>query len=121
MRGTIGDVLRLAPVTNPDIYLETMNQIVRAISEHQAIPVVLSPFVFGGQRSDRLARACVPRLQKVVAAIPRAHYVDVYAALDKHPRRRMLLADGTHLSLEGQAIVGECLFAALAKVIRDKK
>lgn len=64
MRGVVGDALRLTPVTNPEIYLETMNHVVQTISESPAIPVVLSPFVFGGHRSDRIARACVPRLQK---------------------------------------------------------
>jgi hypothetical protein len=47
-------------------------------------------------------------------------YVDVYSALDRHPRREMLLSDGTHLTLKGQAIVGECLAAALAEIIRAK-
>jgi lysophospholipase L1-like esterase len=120
LRGIIGDLLRLTPVTPPEIYLDTLGRIVRAIAGHQAVPVVLSPFVFGDGRSDRLARACVPRLQQVVAAIPNARYVEVYSALDKYPRRQMLLGDGTHLSLRGQAVVGECLFTALAMIIRDK-
>ena len=119
-QGIIGDRLRLTPVTPPEVYLETMGQIVRTISEHQAVPVVLSPFVFGGRRSDRLARDCVPRLQQVVAAIPNAHYVEVYSALDQQPRRTMLLGDGSHLTLKGQAVVGECLLASLAKIIANK-
>lgn len=124
IRGMLGDLLQLSPVTPPAIYLETMGRIVRMISEIGAIPVVLSPFVFGAQRSDRIARDCVRRLQRVVAvaaAIPSAHYVDVYSALDQYPRREILLSDGTHLTLKGQAVVGECLAAALAGVIRAKK
>jgi lysophospholipase L1-like esterase len=119
LRGILGSLLQLTPVTPPDIYLETMGQMVRTIAAANVVPVVLSPFVFGSSNSDRVARACVPRLQSAVAAVPGAHYVEVYSALDKFPRRQMLLGDGTHLSLQGQAVVGECLFAALAKIIRD--
>jgi lysophospholipase L1-like esterase len=118
--GIIGDLLRLTPVTPPEIYLETIGQMVRAISEHQAVPVVLSPFVFGGHCSDRIAHDCAQRLQRLLATIPNAHYVDAYSALNQYPRSQMLLRDGYHLSLKGQAVVGEYLFASLAKIFRDK-
>ena len=118
--GLIGDLLRLTPLTPPEIYLETMGRMARTISEHQAVPVVLSPFVFGGHRSDRIARDCARRLQRLLATIPKAHYVDAYSALNQHTRSQMLLRDGCHLTLKGQAVVGECLFASLAKIIQDK-
>jgi len=118
VRGILGDLLQLPPVTAPEIYLETMNRMIRAVAEKPAIPVLLSPFVFGGHRSDRLARECAARLRQVVAVIPSAHYVDVYTVLNHRPRHQMLLSDGTHLSLQGQAMVGDCLFAALAKIVR---
>ncbi len=121
VRGMLGDLLQLSPVTPPEIYLETMGQMVRMVAEAKMIPVVLSPFVLGDQRSDRLARDCVPRLQEIVAAIPQAHYVDVYSALDQYPRREILLSDGTHLSLKGQSVVGASLAAALSEVIGAKK
>ena len=100
--------------------LETMDRMVRMISDIHALPVVLSPFVFGAQRSNRIARGCVPRLRQIVAAIPGAHYVDVYSVLDQYPRREILLADGTHLSLKGHAVVGECLAPVLAEIVRDQ-
>ena len=121
LQGFVGDALGLSSVTPPEIYLETMAQMIRAIADQGAVPVVLSPFVFGGQRSDRLARKCVASLQPVVAAMPAARYVNVYAALDRHPRRLMLLGDGTHLSVQGQAVAGECLAAVLAPIIRERK
>ena len=86
IQGIIGDALHLAPVTAPEVYLETMGRMVRAISEHGASVVVLSPFIIGGKCSDRIARNCVPLLEEIVTAIPRSHYVNAYAALDKHPR-----------------------------------
>lgn len=118
--GIIGDLLRLAPATPPAIYLETMSNMARTISEHQAIPVILSPFVFGGCRSDRIARDCAQRLRRLLATIPNARYVDAYSALDQHPRSQMLLRDRCHLTLEGQAVVGQCLFASLANIFKDK-
>ncbi|MEY4917468.1 MAG: hypothetical protein RL616_1381 [Verrucomicrobiota bacterium] len=116
-RGIIGNALQLTSVTPAEIYLETMDQIVHAIAEHGAIPVVLSPFVFGGHRSDRIARNCVSPLEKIVSAIPKAYFVNAYAALAAQPRREMLLRDGSHLSLKGQAVVADSLFAALAKIV----
>lgn len=116
-RGLIADALQLTPVTPAEIYLETMDQIVHAIAEHGAIPVALSPFVFGGHRSDRIARKCVSPLEKIVCAIPKAHFVNAYAALAAQPRREMLLRDGSHLSLKGQAVVADALFATLAKIV----
>ena len=61
----IGDGLSLKPVTPPDIYLETMHSLALTLVKHQVIPVVLSPFVFGGRRSDRIARDCGGRLQQI--------------------------------------------------------
>jgi len=118
--GMIGDLLQLAPVTPPEIYQETLCSMARAISEHQAIPVVLSPFVFGGRRSDRIARDCAQRLPRLLASIPNARFVDAYSALNQYPRGEVLLRDRCHLTLKGQAIVGECLFASLAKIIKKK-
>lgn len=118
-QGFLGDVFRLMPVTPPEIYLENMKLLTQTLLEHQVIPVVLSPFVFGGQRSDRITRDCAGRLQQSVAALPKAVYVDAYAALDRHPRWRMLLGDGTHLSIEGQKVVGDALFLCLKKLIDD--
>jgi lysophospholipase L1-like esterase len=116
-QGFLGNALSLTPVTPPEIYLENMNLLIRTLLEHRVIPVVLSPFVFGGQRSDRIARDCAGRLQQSMAAFPKAVYVDAYAALDRHPRWRMLLGDGTHLSIEGQKVVGDALFLCLKKLI----
>lgn len=120
-QGIIGDLLRLPSKTVPDIYLETMDQMTRAVLEHGAIPVVLSPFIFGGQRSDRIARDCTQCLQRLLATIPNAHFVDAYSALDRYPRGLMLLGDGMHLTLKGQAVVGECLFASLLTISREQQ
>jgi lysophospholipase L1-like esterase len=120
LHGLIGDALRLSPVTPPEVYLETMTKITRTLLEHQVVPVILSPFVFGGRRSDRIARNCSNRLQQAVAALPKAVFVDAYAALDQFPRRQMLLGDGTHLSIEGQKIVGEVLFLRLKNILDNQ-
>ena len=121
IQGIIGDALQLEPVTAPEIYIETVGRIVHAISEHGTSVVVLSPFIMGGKCSDRIARNCVPRLEEIVAAIPRCHYVNAYAVLDKHPRSQMLLRDGTHLSLNGHDVVSGCLFETLVEVIESIK
>ena len=69
-QGMVGDLLRLGPVTPPEIYLETMREIIRTVAGQPAIPVILSPFVFGGHRSDRLARTAIYHLRQIVGAVP---------------------------------------------------
>jgi lysophospholipase L1-like esterase len=120
IQGLVGDGLRLSPVTPREVYLATMNLLARTLLEHQVVPVVLSPFVFGARRSDRFARDCAGRLQQSLAALPRAVYVDAYSALDRHPRWRMLLCDGSHLSLEGQRVVGEALYPCLKNIVENQ-
>jgi lysophospholipase L1-like esterase len=97
-----------------------MTQLARTLLANQVIPVILSPFIFGGGRSDRLARDCAGRLQQALAALPQAVYVDAYSEMDQHPRRRMLLADGSHLSLAGQRVVGEVLYPALKNLVDNQ-
>ncbi len=116
-RGLLADVLRLPPVTPLEVYLQTMEQLTRTLLDHQIVPVVLSPFVFGGQRSDRFARDCTRRLGHRVSSLPNAVYIDAYTALDQHPRRQMLLSDGTHLSLAGHCVIGDALFHGMKDLI----
>ena len=113
----IGTGFNLKPVTPPEIYLATVMQLVRTLLEHEVTPVVMSPFVFGGRRSDRIARDCAGHLNGLLAAVPKAVYVDAYAALSHQPRRRMLLRDGSHLSLAGQQVVADALFPALKNIL----
>ena len=116
-QGLAGDLLQLEPVTPVEIYLETMGELAVTLLENNIVPVVVSPFVFGSHRSDWNARYCAGRLQKFLTRLPKAHFVDAYAALDRHPRHRMLLADGGHLSLAGQQVVGDELLAVLKVMV----
>ena len=116
-QGLAGDALQLKPITPVELYLETMAGMVRTLLANNIVPVVVSPFPFGSRRSDRNARYCVGRLQEILATLPQAHFVNAYAALDRHPRHRMLLADGGHLSLAGQQVVAEELLGVLKRII----
>jgi len=118
-RDLLADLLQLPPVTQPAVYLQTMEHFAHTLLEHQIIPVVMSPFVFGGQRSNRLARDCTRQLGQIVASLPGAVFVDAYAALDQHPHHEMLLADGTHLSLAGHQVVADTLFPSLKKLLLE--
>jgi len=120
LQGFVGDALRLRPVTAPEIYAETMLQLVRTLLEHRIVPVVLSPFVLGSRRSDGMARDGTARLKEALAGVPAAVYAEVYSALDAQPRRKMLLGDGAHLSIRGQEVVAEALRPHLAGVVRSQ-
>jgi lysophospholipase L1-like esterase len=119
LRSAAGDILNLHSVTSPEIYLATLLQLVQTSLEHQAIPVVMSPFVFGWRRSNRVAGAAVGQLEKMLADFPEAIFVNAYAELDRHPRNEILLSDGTHLSLAGQSVVADALYSSLKKVIEN--
>jgi lysophospholipase L1-like esterase len=119
IRETIAEVLRLPPVTPPEIYVETMTSIAQKLLEHQVVPVVMSPFVFGGRRSDRIARDCSERLKRALAKYPKAVYVDAYAELDRYPRWEMLIYDGSHLSIEGQIVVAGTLYLSLKNILNN--
>jgi lysophospholipase L1-like esterase len=121
LQGLIGDLLQLPSVTAPEAYLEAMNQMIRTVAAYDAVPVVMSPFVLGSPRADRIARQCVPALAKVVAAVPGARYLEVYSILDEFPRREILLRDGTHLTIQGQVLVSEGLFTVLARLLREQE
>jgi len=118
-RSVVGAALGLPSVTPPATYVATMTQLARTLAEHGVTPVVLSPFVFGSRHSDRIARDCVERLRQELAAVPAAVFVDVYAALDREPRRRMLLRDGSHLSLAAQRVVADVLFPVLKRLVEQ--
>jgi lysophospholipase L1-like esterase len=117
LQGLTGEGLQLQPVTPPPVYLKTMREITQAILDHQVIPVVMSPFVFGGSRSDRFASECNTKLKQIFAEMPKVIYVDAYTALAMHPRHRMLLADGTHLSLLGHRTVAKVLLPHLNSAV----
>ena len=117
IQGLVGDGLQLKPITPPAVYLATMGQITRTFLDHGVTPVVLSPFVFGGRRSNRFAHECTLGLQELLAKSPQTVYVDAYSALARHPRHRTLLSDGTHLSLLGHRIVASALFTQLKSVV----
>jgi lysophospholipase L1-like esterase len=120
-QGLIGDLRQLKPVTPVEEYLQTMEKMTRAMLENGIVPVVMSPFVFGAGRSDWMARTAARRLQTMITALPGAVYVDAYAALARHPRRQMLLRDGTHLSLAGHRVVAETLRPHLQTVLQNWK
>ena len=121
LQALIGDVRRLPSVTPVEVYLQTMEQMARTLLESGITPVVLSPFVFGAWRSDRVARFAAGRLPARLAALPGAVYVDAYAALDRQPRRQMLLKDGSHLSLAGHRVVAAALVPLLKNVLLNRE
>ena len=117
VQGLVGDALQLKPITAPEVYLETMGRIAQNLLDHAIIPVVMSPFVFGGGRSDRMASECNARLLQSLGNLPQAVYVDAYSALAAHPRHQTLISDGTHLSLSGHRIVANTLFPRLKSLV----
>jgi lysophospholipase L1-like esterase len=121
LQGLLGDLRRLEPVTPLETYLATMEQIAGTLLEHGITPVVLSPFVFGAARSDRLARAATRQLSAPLSARPGIFYVDAYAALDRFSRRQMLLKDGSHLSLAGHRVVAEALVPHLKNALLSRE
>jgi lysophospholipase L1-like esterase len=118
LQGLVGDKLQLKSVTAPEVYITTMLQIIQTFLDHHIIPVVMSPFVFGSRRSDRFAQECSVVLHQAMTTLPQAAFVDAYSVLNRHPRHKTLLADGTHLSLFGHQVVADALLPSLKSTLQ---
>jgi hypothetical protein len=70
-------------------------------------PVVLSPFVFATRHSMRSAIAFTEGLRRLAVTRPQMMFIDCIDLLLRYPRRRILLADGFHLSRFGHQCLGE--------------
>lgn len=117
LRSLASEVLLVPPLTPLETYLSAKLDMVEQCLDAGSKVVVVSPFVMGGWRSNRFARAYTRELKERLANRPGVFFLDAHTLLSPEPRRKMLLCDSFHLSAEAHHRVGVALAELLKKVI----
>lgn len=108
----IGRVRRLTPITPLPFHLAAIELMVNECKEVGAMPVVLSPFVYGSRYTTKGAINYTRELGDL--AKPRSFlFIDCMRELRSRAKRQILQHDGFHLSQIGQSIIGEAIASSI--------
>ena len=118
LRSLASEILLVPPRTPLDNYLTAMLNMVDECRDAGSTVVVLSPFVMGGGRSNRLARRYTRALEQQLSRVPGAYFLDAHSLLSQERRSEMLLRDGFHLSPRAHQILGVALGQLLEEVLQ---
>ena len=108
----IGYVRRIDPITPLPLHLGAFERMTDACKAAGAMPVVLSPFVYGSRYTMRNAVTYAAAMQEL-ARQKHFVFVDCLRPLGTQPKSVILQQDGFHLSLKGHQIVGEAIAEAI--------
>jgi len=120
LRGCGGLIVRAQPVTSRADYRRSIAEVIEAVVGTGAYAVVLTPFVFENFLADAWAHCYSCDLESDFAGRADVHVINVWNLLAEHPRGRMLLHDGLHLSRPAHEILAESLQARLVERIRSQ-
>lgn len=113
LRGLASDILFAAPFSTRDEYVSALSNMAEQCRAAGCAVVVLSPFVMGSQRSNRIARTYARALNKGLTRHRNVLFLDAHGLLSRESRRQVLLYDGFHLSACGHQVLGEALAEVL--------
>jgi GDSL-like Lipase/Acylhydrolase family len=113
----IGYLRRIDPITPLPLLLATMRRMAEACAAAGAIPVVLSPFVYGSRYTMTHAVAYTTALRDLAEA-QQMTFVDCVDLLRSQPKSLILQYDGFHLSPRGHELVGQ---AVAQSIVADFK
>ncbi|MGD0650189.1 MAG: SGNH/GDSL hydrolase family protein [Verrucomicrobiia bacterium] len=117
-RGCVGLALRATPISSRAGYGQSISAMVDAIVSFGAYPIVLTPFVMGNFLCDAWARRFSRDVIADCAGRADVCAIDAWSLLNRHPRSKMLLHDGLHLSRRGHEVLAPCLKAKLVEWIQ---
>jgi lysophospholipase L1-like esterase len=118
LRSLASNLLRVPPITPMETYRTVVLEMVQDCRAAGSRVVVVSPFVMGGERSNRFARGYAEALARSLPQVPEVQFLNAHALLSPQPRKRMLLRDGFHLSPEAHRMLGAALGLLLSELIR---
>lgn len=113
------ELFLIRPATTLKDYLNAHLSMVHDCRVAGCVVVVVSPFVMGGDRSNRFARRYARALSEQLPRAPSICYLDAHALLSHWPRRQMLLRDGFHLSSLAHQKLGTALASVLTEAARQ--
>ncbi|MBV9559781.1 MAG: hypothetical protein JOY90_04855 [Bradyrhizobium sp.] len=108
----IGHLRRAEPITPLPLHLAAMERMAKDCRAAGAMPVVLSPFLYGSRYTARNAIGYAKALQDLAKA-QGIIFVDCMHALRSKAKRQILQHDGFHLSLIGQRLIGQAIAKAI--------
>ena len=103
-----GYLLNLDPITPLALHVAAIEKMGKDCRAAGAIPVVLSPFVYGSRYTMRNAITYTNALQDLSEARDMI-FIDCLHVLSRLPKRQVLQNDGFHLSLVGHRVVGRAI------------
>lgn len=104
----IGRLRKLAPITALPVHVGAIRSMAAECKSAGAIPVVLSPFLYGSRYTTTKALAYAKAVRDLAEA-EGFLFVDCMAALRAKAKREVLQHDGFHLSEAGQIVVGQAI------------
>ena len=116
----IGFAFQLQPTTPLPQFIAAIDGIIDQCLAAGAIPIVLTPFVYGSLYSMRSGVRYANALRELVAQKTGAILVDAMLALWSKPRRETLQHDGFHLSKVGHALVASAIANAVCKSLQER-
>jgi lysophospholipase L1-like esterase len=120
LRGCGGLIVRAQPVTPRADYRRSIAEVVEAVVATGAYAIVLTPFVFENFLADAWAHCYSYDLESDFAGRADVRVINVWDLLAEHPRGKMLLHDGLHLSRSAHALLAESLQSSLVERIRAR-
>jgi hypothetical protein len=112
VKGAIARLLRVPPRTSREIYCQSASAIASEIMASGARPLLLTPFCFGDAWSEHYAKQFSEDLEQL-ARTKRFLVVNGLKALRKYPHRKVLLANGCHLSSFGHEVIAKELLRVI--------
>jgi hypothetical protein len=114
----VGHLRKIDPITPLPLYVAAMERIVKDCEDAGAIPVVLSPFVYGSRYTMKVATSYTNALQELSKG-QNVILVDCVQALESVPRRLVLQHDGFHLSPIGHRLVGQAIAQSIVASVAN--
>jgi lysophospholipase L1-like esterase len=116
----LGFIGRLAPITPLASHIATIEQMMLQCRSAGAVPVVLSPFVYGSRYTMRNAIRYAKALRDLHDTIPDSISIDCIDLLTNVSRSRILMHDGFHLSEYGHQLIGQAIANSIIGHVRWK-
>ena len=115
----LGFFKRPDPITPLPLYIATIEQMMLECRGAGAVPVVLSPFVYGSRYTTRNALAYAKALRDLHVTMPDAILIDCIDLLTKVTKSRILMRDGWHLSRYGHQVIGHTIANLIVRHVRS--
>lgn len=121
LRACAGLALGARPYTLRDDYRQSIAKMVETVVSAGIYPIVFTPFVFDNFLSDAWGRCYSRDLVDDFAGRDDVCVINGWEALAGHPRPRILLHDGMHLTRLGHQILADRLRMELVECIKLRR